>query len=159
MALTMLVRFRAHRPVTAVMEGDSIMKRLLCILGSLVAFIGLQGQSAQAQVDANWNWIFTQRDVRLTVVSTAVGLGATAGYFAMRKEPIAYRVPTGAAYGLTTIGCAAAFPIIGTLVVQRALTTREVYVGMANCAIPVVGGWLVEAAFRGQPWYEGVGPR
>jgi hypothetical protein len=135
------------------------MKRQLCILAVLVAFLGLQSQTARAQSDTNWGWIFTQRDFRLTVVSTAVGLGATAGYFALRHEPIAYRPPTGAAYGLTTIGCAAAFPIIGTLVVQRALTTREVYVGVANCAIPVVGGWLVEAAFRGQPWYEGVGPR
>ena len=132
------------------------MKRHLCILAALVAFIGLQSQSARAQSDTNWGWIFSQKDFRLTVVSTAVGLGAMGAYYGLRHEPIATRPPTGAAYGLTTIWCAGAFPIIGTLVVQRPLTTREVYIGLANCAVPVVGGWLVEAAFRGQPWYEGV---
>jgi hypothetical protein len=135
------------------------MKRHICILATLIAFIGLQSQSASAQSDANWGWIFGRQDIRLVATGIAVGAGATAAYIALRREPIAVRPPPGAAYGLTTIWCAGAFPIVGTLVVQRHLTTREVYVGIANCAVPVVGGWLVEAAFRGQPWYEGVAPR
>lgn len=132
------------------------MKRHLCILAALIAFVGLQSQSARAQSDTNWSWIFGRQDIRLVATGLAVGGGATATYFALRNEPNAVRPTPLAAYGLTTIWCAGAFPIVGTLVVQRPLLTREVYVGMANCALPVVGGWLVEAAFRGQPWYEGV---
>jgi hypothetical protein len=132
------------------------MKRQFCILAALIALIGLQSQSARAQSDTNWNWIFTQKDIRLTITSTAVGLGATAAYLGLRHEPNAVRPPPGAAYALTTVWCASAFPIVGTLWVQRPLTTREVYIGIANCAVPVVGGWIVDAAFRGQPWYEGV---
>jgi hypothetical protein len=132
------------------------MKRYLCILATLIVVVGLQSQSARAQSDANWGWIFGRQDIRLVATGMAVGGGAAAAYFALRNEPIATRPPPGAAYALTTVWCAAAFPIVGTLVVQRHLTTREVYVGMANCVVPIVGGWVVEAAFRGQPWYEGV---
>ncbi|HEY2533237.1 MAG TPA: hypothetical protein VGJ20_35780 [Xanthobacteraceae bacterium] len=37
-------------------------------------------------------------------------------------------------------------PIIGTLALQRALTPREAYTGIAGCVIPFVGSWLVDQA-------------
>jgi hypothetical protein len=136
------------------------MKRLIYILALLVSIVGMQGQSAQAQeAGANWNWIYGRTDPRLVVTGMVLGAGASAGYVAVRhiRGTSAFhgaRITPLAAYGLTTVGCAAAFPIVGTLVVQRALTTREVYTGMANCVVPFIGGWWVEAMYHGQAWYE-----
>lgn len=144
------------------MEGESNMKRLIYILALLVALVGMQSQNARAQESTpNWSWIFSQSDPRLTVTAIAVGAGTTAAYYGLRNQK--YRTVNGGvrhaitplgAYALTSVWCAAAFPIVGTLVVQRPLTTREAYVGIANCFVPVIGGWWVEAAFKGQAWYE-----
>jgi hypothetical protein len=136
------------------------MKRLVYVLAMLAAVLGMQSQSAHAQ-SSNWNWIYGKTDPRLWATGVVVGLGATAGYIAVRHARGTSNVaihngritPLGA-YALTTVGCAAAFPIIGTLVVQRALTNREVYTGMANCVLPFIGGWWVEAMYHGQAWYE-----
>lgn len=136
------------------------MKRLVYVLTTLIAVLGMQSQSAHAQ-NSNWNWIYGRTDPRLWATGVVIGAGATAGYIAVRNmrhtSRIAIhngRITPLAAYAITTVGCAAAFPVIGTLVVQRALTTREVYTGMADCVVPFVGGWLVEAMYHGQPWYE-----
>ena len=60
--------------------------------------------------------------------------------------------PHGFAYGATAIGCAAVSPIIGTLWVNRPLTTREVFISTANCALPFVGGWVMNAWFDRNGW-------
>jgi hypothetical protein len=144
------------------MEGEFNMKRLIYILALLVALVGMQSQNARAQDAApNWNWIYFHEDPRLFATGVAVGAGSTAAYFALRHQKyttinhgVRHTFTPLSAYAVTTIWCASAFPIVGTLVMQRALTTREVYTGMANCVVPILGGWAVESAFHGQAWYE-----
>ena len=144
------------------MEGEFKMKRIVYILALLAAVFGMQSQSARAQdATPNWNWIYGRQDPRLWATGVVVGLGATAGYIAWRHQRgtsttslQSGRITPLAAYTLTAIGCAAAFPIVGTLVVNRPLTTREAYTGIANCIVPFIGGWWVEAMYHGQAWYE-----
>lgn len=141
------------------MEGESKMKRLIYILALLVAIVGMQSQTVRAQeATPNWSWIYGRTDPRLVVTGWVVGAGASAAYYGLRHTKYyagtKHTVTPLAAYALSTVACAAAFPIVGTLVVQRPLTTREVYTGMANCVVPFIGGWWVEAMYHGQAWYE-----
>jgi hypothetical protein len=126
--------------------------------------MAFSGQAAHAQQQYSWwNWFWGNQDPRLTVTGMAVGAGATAGYYALRRAPGPNALnaqpirlaPAFPAYVMTTVGCQAAFPIIGTLWLNRPLTTREIYTGMANCVVPFVGGWAVDYAFHGQAWYDG----
>ncbi len=104
----------------------------------------LSNQAAHAQT-WSWNWLWGNQDPRLTVTGMALGAGAAAGYYGLRHShsptainPQWTRLATPlAAYSMTSIGCAAAFPIVGTLWLNRPLTTREVYTGMANCVVPL----------------------
>ncbi len=47
-------------------------------------------------------------------------------------NPGVRHVSFGTAYAVTTAGCIVLYPIIGTLVLNRPLTPREAYVGMAE---------------------------
>ncbi len=47
---------------------------------------------------------------------------------------------------MTTIGCMAVAPIVGTVVLNRPLTLREGQVLAGSCVVPIIGGWLVNAA-------------
>ena len=67
-----------------------------------------------------WNY-WGVRDPRLAASNLAVGAGATVGYYAIRDSHRGLYgtrgiVKPGAAYGLTTAGCAAVSPIVGTIV-------------------------------------------
>jgi hypothetical protein len=106
--------------------------------------------------NADWTWPWSVRDPRLATSNFLVGVGATGGYFALRHHHRGGRwngTVHGAlpAYALTSIGCAAVSPIIGTIVVQRPLTQREVGVSTANCFLPFLGGMLVNAAWDAHP--------
>jgi len=137
-------------------------RNLFRVIAAAAMAMMLSNQAASAQ-DWSWNWLFGNQDPRLTATEIAVGAGSTAGYFALRHKygptkiyPTTTRLATPlAAYGMTTIGCAAAFPIIGTLWLNRPLTTREVYRGMADCVVPFVGSWVMDYAYHGQAWYDG----
>src|SRR5262245_34993320 len=118
------------------------MKRWLGIVTVLIAAMGLLCQNAEARVLKR-----NQDDPRLFWSGLAVGAGMTAGYFALRdwkwKDPAHAKVSSGGAAVLTTVGCMALAPMVGTIVVQRELTLREAYVMTADCVIPFVGGWLM----------------
>jgi len=139
-------------------------RHFLKIIAAAAMAMMLSNQAAHAQNSYpwGWGWFFGRQDPRLTATEFAVGAGSTAGYFALRHKygstPISPRpqylaTPLGA-YGMTTIGCAAAFPIVGTLWLNRPLTTHEVWHGMADCVVPFVGGWAMDYAFAGSAWYE-----
>ena len=125
-----------------------------------VMAITLSSQVVRAQDANGWNWLFGRQDPRLAVTGIAIGVGTDAAYLALR-----HRVHYGTtnirpitvlgALTITTIACGAIFPIVGTMVVNRPLTTREVWTGLGDCVVPFIGGWFVEAVFHGQPWYEG----
>jgi hypothetical protein len=55
---------------------------------------------------------------------------------------------------VTTAGCLALSPIVGTALTQRELTYREAYGLFADCIIPFIGAWLVEKAFEAHPEWE-----
>lgn len=97
-----------------------------------------------------------QKDPRVAVSSLAVGAAATAGYFWLRHD---YRHHNGsvtptAAYIGTSIACAAASPIVGTIVAQRPMTQREVWVMAGSCVVPIIGGLVMNAVFDAHPEWE-----
>jgi protein-S-isoprenylcysteine O-methyltransferase Ste14 len=102
-------------------------------------------------------------DPRLTASGVVVGAVMTAAYFALRdwrwNEPPNAKVSNGGAAVITTVGCMALSPIVGTIVVQRELSLREAYVMTADCVVPFVGGWLMSKAFDDHPEWEGKRPR
>lgn len=107
-----------------------------------VAALALSSQSADAK------WRKHHHDKALFWTSLGVGAAATAGYFAIKDS---HNVSNAAAWGLSTVGCLAVAPMVGTLVVKRPLTYREAHVMAASCVLPVVGGWLVNRMYDHHP--------
>jgi hypothetical protein len=150
------------------------MKKILLALVTAVFALGVMGQAAEAAkkkttvVVTPWGWgwngttwvwsgPWTVRDPKLAASNFWVGAGATGAYFAIKDSSVATNARggisnSGFAYGATAIGCAALSPIVGTLVVNRPLTTREVFVSTGNCALPFVGGWVMNAWFDRNGW-------
>ncbi len=135
------------------------MSRHLFRIIALVMAIGLQSQAARAQ-ENTWGWLFGHQDPRLTVAGIGVGLGMDAAYLGLRHR-IWYNgqrihpITELGAFTITTIGCGALFPIIGTIAVNRPLTPREVYMGLADCVVPFIGGWVVDASLPHTAWIDG----
>jgi hypothetical protein len=98
-------------------------------------------------------------DLGIKAASISVGVGSTAGFFALRDWKLrgSGRVngftATGAAV-VTTMGCLALSPIVGTLLTGRELTYREAYGLTADCIIPFIGAWLVDKAFDAHPEWD-----
>jgi hypothetical protein len=128
------------------------MRKQLFSLAVVVAALAMLVQSADAG---------SRRDKRLVAASVVTGAAATVAYFSItdwRWRNWNYRTSSGltagGAYIATTVGCMAASPIIGTLVVNRPLTAREVHTMMGGCVIPIIGGLLVDAAYEANPQWE-----
>ena len=49
-------------------------------------------------------------------------------------------------------------PLVSGILVQRELTRREVHVMLANCVVPFIGGWLMDAYFDRHPDRDSVPP-
>jgi len=141
------------------------------VLAAFAAALLFTGGTAQAQKRAKvvvtpapwyapWGGVWatmpwTVRDPRLANSNLVVGAGATGAYFAMRSghKHVSNGIHGGfGAYAVTSAACAAASPIIGTIVTQRELTQREVFVSTANCVVPVVGGWAMNYWFDYYGW-------
>ena len=60
-------------------------------------------------------------------------------------NPAVRHVSWGTAYGITTFGCAVVYPMVATVVLNRPLTPRETYDGIADCVVPFIGGYIVDA--------------
>jgi hypothetical protein len=126
-------------------------KRLLAV----AVVVASMAFSAGAQAGGT-KLLTGQKDPRVAVSSVAVGAAATAGYFSLRHDWRHHNgsvTPLGA-YVATSIACAAASPIVGTMVAGRHLTQREVWVMAGSCVLPIVGGLLVNAAFDAHPEWE-----
>ena len=142
------------------------MKRWILAALVLALAIGMVPQDARAQDNNSWNafwaWLSNGQDPRLTTVGLGIGVAGDAVSWELTRKhgypPVRTMTPLGA-YGATAAGCVVAFPFVATVVLNRPLTYREVYTGMANCIVPFVGGWLVESAFHGQAWYEAGTPQ
>lgn len=128
------------------------MNRKLAIFAAVVAAFVFTCQS----VDAKWRKHHI--DKRLTAVSIGVGAASTAAYFSINHWSTngwnASSITQFGAYAGTTIGCMAVSPMVATVVVNRPLTMREGHVLVASCALPIVGGWLVNEAYNAHPEWE-----
>lgn len=125
---------------------------------ALILAIGLQSQAVRAQDNSILNFLFGHQDPRLT--ATGIGLGVAgdgATYALTHKHGVPARriASPGFAYAVTSYGCAVLYPIIGTVLLQRALTPREAYMGFADCFIPFVGGRIVDAILPHTAWNDG----
>lgn len=125
------------------------MSRKLVNFAAAIAVLVLACQGAEAG---------PRVDKRLTAVSIGVGAGMTAAYFAINDWRWKWHNASGltslAAIGATTIGCVAISPMVASALLHRPLTQREATVLFGSCVIPIVGGWLVEAAYEQHPEWE-----
>lgn len=154
------------------------MRKFGFVLAAFAAALLLSGGTAEAQRRAKvvvtpvawyapwtgwWSTMpWTVRDPKLEASNLAVAGGATGAYFALRsghrqgdwwKARGGHGIHSaGGAYVVTSAFCAAASPIVGTIVTQRELTQREVFVSTANCFLPVIGGWWMNASFDYYGW-------
>ncbi len=137
------------------------MNRKLAVFAAAVAAFAFTASGAQAGGYKHHH--HRHLDHRLKVVSIGVGAASTAAYFGINNWHWRWQsnaaLSQGGAIALTTVGCMALSPIVGTIVVNRELTMREAHVMAASCVVPIIGGWLVEAAYDAHPeWEAGVQP-
>ncbi len=141
------------------------MKRFILAALALIMVVGLQPQSASAQPTSNTsafpflNWWGHGQDPRLTAAGIGIGIGTAVGAYALRQKhgnPGTYRVTALGAYGITTGACMVATPFVYTVAVNRPLTYREVYMGMADCIVPFIGSYLVNVYLPHNMLYDGV---
>lgn len=152
------------------------MKKLGYLVAALAVALSFSGGTADAAkrakvvvtpapVYAPWwgYWAGTPwgvRDPRLATSNLVVGGAATGMYYGLYRNGHYWNGAkkgvgihsAGAAYVASSAACAAASPIIGTLVAQRELTKREVFVSTANCFAPFVGGWMMNYWFDYYGW-------
>lgn len=100
-----------------------------------------------------------KRKVGKGVITAGIvtGAAATASYFWINNWEWSWRgasvngISQGAAIATTTIGCMAVAPMLATLLENRPLTYREAHVLAGSCVIPIIGGYLVNAAYDANP--------
>jgi hypothetical protein len=140
------------------------MKRTILAALALIFAIGLQPQSARAAstnpgcTNGFMSWLSHGQDCHLFYGGVGIGIGTgVASYYLTKKHgtpphrPMSY----GAAYGLTTYACAVAYPFVGTWLLNRPLTPREMYIGVGECIVPFIGGWLVDTYLPHDAWTDG----
>jgi len=127
------------------------MKRIVALAAALIAATTLTVQTAEAGGKRHL-------DNRLKVVAVGTGAAATATYFAVNEWKWKWQHNSvfsqwGTIAG-TTLGCAAVSTMVGTVVVKRPLTQREGHVMIGSCIVPIIGGYLVNAAYEANPQWE-----
>jgi hypothetical protein len=141
------------------------MKRFIVAGLALVLLIGLQPQAARAQdnsLNAFWAWLMRGQDPRLFWGGVGIGIGGgVASYYMTKKHgyPAHRPMSYGAAYGVTAFGCAVAYPFVGTFLLNRPLTPREMYDGVGDCVVPFIGGMIVDAMLPHDAWTDGTPAR
>ena len=141
------------------------MKRTIVAALALIFAIGLLPQTARAQDNngnAFWAWLTRGQGPRLFWGGVGIGIGTdVASYYLVKKHgtPPHRPMTAGAAYGVTTFACAVAYPFVGTWLLNRPLTPREMYDGVADCVVPFVGGWIVDAMLPHDAWTDGTPPK
>ncbi len=134
------------------------MFRHLLRAAALILAIGLHSQAVRAQDNPILDILFGHQDPRLTATGVGLGVASTGASYALTHKhgvPATRITSPGVAFAVTSFGCAVLYPIVGTIVLHRALTPREAYTGIAGCVIPFIGGWLVDRALPHTAWYDG----
>jgi hypothetical protein len=116
------------------------------VAGALAALVmGSQGASAEGPLN-----LLPSGSPSVAAARVGVNAAATATYAAQVYRGGDYRgKPAAAFWGIgTTVGCMSLSPIVAGILVNanehRQLTSREVHIMLADCTIPIVGGWLME---------------
>jgi hypothetical protein len=139
------------------------MKKRLLALAMAVATFGLVSQGGTANA-----FLLGDRSPNVTAGQIIAGGGMSAAYFALTcNNGFRNCARVGSArslkwYGLTTVGCFALSPIIAGGLVSynehRELRSSEVFMMMADCVVPIIGGWVMKSAFDAHPeWDAGTG--
>jgi hypothetical protein len=149
------------------------MKKIGFVVAAFAAALMLTGGTAEAAKKkaavvvtpaAPWAYWWTGpwgvRDPNLAASNLAVGGAATGAYFAIKdgSKTFGKAGSSGFGWGAASIGCAAVSPIVGTLIVNRPLTQREVFVSTANCVVPFVGGMAMNYWFDYYGWDQPKAP-
>lgn len=132
------------------------MKKLGLFLTALVVAFVFAGQGAEAGYRK-------KMDRRVKAVSIVAPAAATVGFLALNDWKWKWRhtavrshgLNSAGAYALTSVGCAAASPIVATMLTGRELTSREAHVMVGSCFLPIVGGYIVNAMYDANPQWEG----
>ena len=132
------------------------MKRQVGVLAAALAAFALLCQGAEAGGRKH------RIDPRVKAAGIVTGAAATVTYLSLNDwrwfggwdKRRANGLTSGGAYVLTTVGCVAVAPMVATAFVRRPLTYREAHVLAGGCVIPIIGGWLVNAAYNANPHWD-----
>ena len=140
------------------------MKRFIFAAIALVLVIGMQPRAANAaSSDAACNngflsWLNHGQDCHLFWGGAGIGVATgVTSYYLTKKHGVPPHRPMSAwgAYGITTYACAVVYPFVGTWLLNRPLTPREMYIGVGECMVPFIGGWLVDTYLPHDAWTDG----
>jgi hypothetical protein len=110
------------------------MTRKFAVLAAALAAFAFTAQPADAR---------HRKPIDPTINATSFWVGAASG-----AAGLAWHGNAGAAYGVTSFGCAVVSPMVATVALKRQLKYREAHILIASCFIPFVGGWLVNEAYN-----------
>ena len=131
------------------------MKKWIIALAGLIAASAFSVQSADAH-----GWRRKKVGKGVVVAGTVTGAAATAGYFWINGWKWNWRgdgvnaINQGGAIAATSIACMAVAPMLASALEGRELTLREAGVLFGGCLVPIVGGYLVNAAWDANPQWE-----
>ncbi len=127
------------------------MRHGLALAVAAILAFALTGQAANAGGRHH-----ISKEIKTAAIVT--GAASTAAYFAINDWNWKWDNGSGltslGAYAATTMGCAAISPMVATVLLKRPLTNREAGVLIGSCVVPIVGGWLVNAAYDAHPDWE-----
>ncbi len=123
------------------------MKRTIIAALALVFAIGLMPQAARAQDNPNWN-AFGLAHPRPGSTLVLGGVGGRRRHRRRRLLPDQearhssriVRCRSAQPMAVTTYACAVVYPFVGTVLLNRPLTPREMYDGVGDCIVPFIGG-------------------
>jgi hypothetical protein len=124
------------------------MIRKIAIFAAALAALAFMCQGA----DAHGRKYRKDKDT-LTAVSIGVGAASFVTYLSLNSWKLGSEngtngLTTGGAWLGTTIACAAVSPMVATVVLNRPLKYREAHILVGSCVVPIVGGWLVNEAYK-----------
>lgn len=124
------------------------MTRKFVMFVAAIAALALTCQGA----DAHGRKYKKDKDT-LTAVSIGVGAASFVTYLSLNSWKLGAEngtngLTTGGAWALTTLGCAAVSPMVATVALNRPLKYREAHILVGSCVVPVIGGWLVNEAYK-----------
>lgn len=133
------------------------MKRIVGFVAIAIASLALVCQSADARGKRHHS---RHSHHVLQAVGLGVGTASTVGYLALNRWNFKWHhrsgggLGSGGAWAATSIACGAVSPMVATVVLKRPLTMREGHTLISGCFLPIIGPWLVNAAYEAHPEWD-----